>query len=241
MLAGRPEADDTLPMQIHLSKPGGQREGPYTLEQINRALAAGKFKSTEYWAWYEGLPEWIPLHSIAGVADGMPKAASSGDTEIGAFIAPAVSATRPVQPPTQAGPPQGQSAPTPPDSAPAQPEVASHMPFSALDQIFILSTAEGPAAAHAPMTTRMLEEVIGEDIESVRAIVPRDVIGQCKILEGMRGQASVPGDVWRAMAAFKPALLQKARAGDYRICVRTFELQGGELVSIFLFYNKQKL
>ena len=29
-------------MQIHLSKPGGQKEGPFTVDQINHDLAAGR-------------------------------------------------------------------------------------------------------------------------------------------------------------------------------------------------------
>ena len=54
-------------MNIHLSKPGGQREGPFTVEQINHALAARKYQDTDYWAWHEGLTEWVPLHSVPGV------------------------------------------------------------------------------------------------------------------------------------------------------------------------------
>ena len=54
-------------MNIHLSRPGGQREGPFTLEEINRDLAANKFRETDYWAWYEGLTEWVPLHQVPGI------------------------------------------------------------------------------------------------------------------------------------------------------------------------------
>src|SRR5262245_50958661 len=55
------------PMQIYLSKPAGQREGPFTVEQINQHLAAKKYKDTDYWAWYDGLSEWVPLHAVPGV------------------------------------------------------------------------------------------------------------------------------------------------------------------------------
>jgi hypothetical protein len=54
-------------MQIHLSKPGGQREGPFTIDQINRDLANRKYRDADYWAWYEGLDAWVPLHSVPGV------------------------------------------------------------------------------------------------------------------------------------------------------------------------------
>src|SRR5258707_13589723 len=55
-------------MQIHLSKPNGQREGPYTLDQINRDLASRKYSDTDYWAWYEGLDAWVPLHTVPGIS-----------------------------------------------------------------------------------------------------------------------------------------------------------------------------
>src|SRR5215468_4844797 len=61
------------PMQIYLSKPAGQREGPFTVQQINQDLAAKKYKDTDYWAWYDGLSEWVPLHAVPGVcAPGRP-------------------------------------------------------------------------------------------------------------------------------------------------------------------------
>ena len=41
--------------------------GPYTLEQINEYLAQGSLVATDY-AWHEGLPQWVPLNEIAGVA-----------------------------------------------------------------------------------------------------------------------------------------------------------------------------
>src|SRR5437660_3307761 len=62
-------------MQVHLSKPGGQREGPLTVEQINRDLAARKYNDSDYWAWYEGLESCVPLHAVPGI-----KAPSAGGT-----------------------------------------------------------------------------------------------------------------------------------------------------------------
>lgn len=53
---------------IYLAKPGAQKEGPYTLEQINRDLAAKKISETDFWAWHDGLPAWAPLYSIPGVS-----------------------------------------------------------------------------------------------------------------------------------------------------------------------------
>lgn len=54
-------------MQIYLAKPGGQKEGPFTLEEINRDIASRKYSYNDYWAWHEGLPQWMPLHSVPGI------------------------------------------------------------------------------------------------------------------------------------------------------------------------------
>src|SRR5881227_1286509 len=54
-------------MKIHLAKPGGEREGPFTIEEINAGLAQHRFRGTDYWAWYDGLQSWVPLHEIPGV------------------------------------------------------------------------------------------------------------------------------------------------------------------------------
>ena len=53
--------------QIYLAPPGGQRQGPFSIDQINADLATGKYKDDEFWAWHEGLNGWIPLHSVSGV------------------------------------------------------------------------------------------------------------------------------------------------------------------------------
>lgn len=47
----------------------GEELGPYTLEEINRTLSSGEFLTSDL-AWHEGLAEWVPLKSIAGVAAG---------------------------------------------------------------------------------------------------------------------------------------------------------------------------
>jgi hypothetical protein len=89
-------------MQIYLAKPGGQKEGPFTLDQINRDLAAKKYGGNDYWAWYEGLPSWMPLHSLPGVTGKAPP------------VVPAA-APGPVQP---SAPPKAVQAPPPKAAAP---------------------------------------------------------------------------------------------------------------------------
>jgi hypothetical protein len=229
-------------MEIHLSKPGGQREGPYTLEQINRDLELKKYRSTEYWAWHEGLPQWVPLHALPGVADRWqppPVPVADPVMDEGAHTTVVTAPEDLAEPGMEM--PDAPVVAAAPESKPEEAAAASGLPFSALEQIFILSTGQGQPASRSTVTVKMLEQIIGEDVETIRSIVPRDVIAECKVLEGMRGQGAIPGSVWRAMTAFKPDLLQQAREGSHRIIVRSFEIDTGDLVCLFLFYSKAKL
>lgn len=221
-----------LTMDIHLCKPGGKREGPFTLERINKDLAAGKYSGSDYWAWHQGLPEWVPLYSLPGVAEksGAPGAAEQEAPQ--AETAPAA-----IAPPPGSAESEGPGATQPAESE----KIPSGMAFPALERIFILTSGDGPVAAQSAATSAMLEKITGEASDTVRANVPRDVVGRCDILAGLKGQGSTPGAVWRKMAALRPELLQQAREGAYRICIRNFPIDNGDLVSVFLFYNKQKL
>lgn len=66
-------------MQIYVKR-NGQRLGPYSLEEVNRQLAAGSLNPSSQ-AWHEDAPGWKPLFSIAGVL--LPGAASSSPRPIG--------------------------------------------------------------------------------------------------------------------------------------------------------------
>jgi hypothetical protein len=142
-------------MQIHLCKPGGQQEGPYTLEQIKQDLAVKKYSDTDYWAWHEGLPEWVPLYLIPGLSvDDAAAAAQTAAPEpeeaeapvsaqaarpaaapaaVSTVPEPAASPGRPVEVSRIAAPP----APLPTDSGPEEPAPIVKLP----------TTAAGPAAA----------------------------------------------------------------------------------------------
>lgn len=52
-------------MMIRVAKKG-QASRTCTLEEINRLLASGELDLSDS-AWHEGLPKWMPLHSIRGV------------------------------------------------------------------------------------------------------------------------------------------------------------------------------
>ncbi|MEN3369748.1 MAG: hypothetical protein V7609_1891 [Verrucomicrobiota bacterium] len=60
-------------MQIHIARDGKQL-GPFTLEEVNRQLAAGTLSLSDN-AWYEGAAGWAPLSSVPGVTSA---AATSG-------------------------------------------------------------------------------------------------------------------------------------------------------------------
>ena len=275
-------------MQIHLCKPGGQQEGPYALEQIRRDLAANKYRDTDYWAWHEGLPEWVPLYLIPGVsADDTAAAPESARVEppVRAQAAPPAAPTPAVaampsragtpQPLAEAAPrtaaaaariaissgPQGTTpsarppladrsvattdpvpGPEPEEApAPAGAQVSSGMPVSALEQVFMFTTGDGPSAWQSPTVARMLKEIVGEDLSTLHAEVMRDVVAWCAVGELLKPDGSISEAVWRAMAVHRPMLIQQAREKLYRVCVRTFRIEADTTVALVLFYNKQKL
>jgi hypothetical protein len=216
-------------MDIHLAKPGGRREGPYTLEQINASLAEHKYRETDYWAWYEGLESWVPLHQIPGVIDA-PK--SLPETNVAEPLAAA-------QVDTQIIESQPSTAAVPQPSVPSG--LFSGMPAQALEQIFVFTNGEGPAAMRSAVSAQMLREILGAPLETIRDQAPRDVFGRCSIPTQLAEEGAVPASAWRAMSAIRPELTQQARDGAYRICVRTFDTETGQKVAAFLFYNKEKI
>ena len=284
-------------MQIHLSKPGGQREGPYTLEQIIQGLASKKYRDTDYWAWHEGLAEWVPLYALPGVpaaANSAPPAAAAPQPNeaatpakpdgaspdaaaamvsvvpprahpqpaptkaaaTAASVAPVVARPEPeaavplsepreASPETAAAAATGASGPTAAEPeeglTAASHQVSSGMAASALEQVFMFTSGDGPSAWQSPTVTRMLQAIIGEDPGALRQDVPRDVVARCAVSELLKPDGSNSEAVWRAMAIHRPAIVQQARERLYRICVRTFRIEADAVVALVLFYNKQKL
>lgn len=231
-------------IQIHLSKPGGQREGPYTLAQINCDLAAQKYQDTDYWAWQAGMAEWVPLYALPGVV------------ARGAAAAASVATPAPEEVTTPANPQDsstgGLAAEVPPNASEPAPEpdkglglippqVSSGLPFPALEHIFLFTTGEGLAASDSPAVGRMVEKIVGEGMSAVHQNTTRDVVANCNVGELLREDGSISDAVWRVMAAHRPALVEQARERAYRICVRTFRIEADTVVALVLFYNKDKL
>lgn len=232
-------------LKIRLSKPGGQPEGPFSLEQINRDLAVKRYTDTDYWAWYEGMTEWVPLHSVPGIisARRAPEPAMAG-----AEAEPAMGA-RAAQPfPQQpalavsAEPAAAATATAETEALPSLAEqLSSGLPFSALERIFIFTTGDGPTASRSPVTARMLEATTGETLDQIRREVPRDALTHCSFLEALRGGGTLPDAAWRAIAGLDLLLVQQAREGLYRICIRSYPIETNDFAALALFYNKAKL
>lgn len=79
-------------MQIHIAR-DGKPVGPFSLEEVNRQLAAGTVSLSDQ-AWYEGAAGWAPLSTVPGVSS--PSAATSPQ--------PAGSTTPAVTAPAAGGP-----------------------------------------------------------------------------------------------------------------------------------------
>jgi len=323
--------------KIYLAKPGAQKEGPFTLQQINHDLATRKITDTDFWAWHEGLPSWMPLYSVPGVLAkawvvaapaARPKeetpetriaavtrkvSSERADLEIALEPQRAEAATKPAATEararfaengyTPAANSEPASVPAPsarfkrespnfeaatdplaklePESSGAvsmavaepkpempqetlheaksetanpkpeleldskvfvTPSMSSGKPFAALEQIFVLTTGEGPSAFKSEVTAAMLAEAAGEQLEDIRAKIPVDVIGGATagVLETIRA-GSIPGSAWRALLKIKPTVAKQAQDGAYHLCIRTFPVESKELVALFLLYNKETL
>jgi Domain of unknown function (DUF4190)/GYF domain 2 len=75
-------------MQIHIARDGKQL-GPFSLEEINRQLAAGTLSLSDQ-AWYEGAAGWAALSTVPGVgAAASPGAAPISPATTPASVAPA--------------------------------------------------------------------------------------------------------------------------------------------------------
>ena len=72
-------------MQIHVAK-SGQQSGPYTLEQVQNMVRSGLLSAADL-GWHEGMAEWAPLHTIAGL--GVPPPTGAAATPMGAGGPPA--------------------------------------------------------------------------------------------------------------------------------------------------------
>jgi len=90
-------------MQIHIAR-DGQPVGPFSLEEVNRQLAAGTLRLADQ-AWYEGAAGWAPLSTVPGVSGSTSASPISAVTpNILSVVPPAggvVTAVTPPPPPTE--------------------------------------------------------------------------------------------------------------------------------------------
>lgn len=98
-------------MQIHIAR-DGKPIGPFSLEEVNRQLAAGTLTLSDQ-AWYEGAAGWAPLSTVPGVSS----SASPGSTPASP---PSTDATTPSVP-VATPPPTGPVTAIPPPPLPNEP------------------------------------------------------------------------------------------------------------------------
>ena len=83
-----------LSQSVHWVDQSGQQQGPETLEVVLSRQAAGQIPTTTL-IWWDGAPDWTPLHQVPGVslaAPAPPAAPSGGASDTGRGLAPAASA-----------------------------------------------------------------------------------------------------------------------------------------------------
>jgi GYF domain 2 len=115
-------------MQIYLAKPGGNRVGPFTLDQIKQDLAARKYRDTDFWAWHEGMTEWMPLYALPEMSKTPAPATPSAPVTPAAPVKPAVTEA-PAARTVDAGPtPQAKAAEPAAPSKPSAPAEQSERP-----------------------------------------------------------------------------------------------------------------
>ena len=164
-------------MEIHLSKPGGQREGPFTLEQIKRDLAANRYRDTDYWAWHPGLTEWVPLYRLPGISTdtasgpALAKAPPPGGVSVAGRAdaaspgtAPAVTSAAPV--PARPQPLPREAAVPPASAAPLERTLASPVP----------STPQPATPSPSPLSEP--EEASGDARQGVSSGMPAVALEQ---------------------------------------------------------------
>lgn len=92
-------------MQIYLAV-SGQRQGPYSLEEVNRAIDTEQVPLEGTQAWWEGCSEWRSLASVPGIITRGREGSASPSASPGApSIPPFGPAAPPVSPATPLVPP----------------------------------------------------------------------------------------------------------------------------------------
>lgn len=71
-------------MRIMLAR-DGQKYGPFTIDQVNTMLAAGKAALDDL-AWVENTPEWVALATVPGILRTPPPAAAAEPPPMGEQI-----------------------------------------------------------------------------------------------------------------------------------------------------------
>jgi hypothetical protein len=240
-------------MQIYLAQPGGQKQGPYTLDQVRQDLANGKYRDSDFWAYHEGLPNWIPLHSLPGVHQ--PAAVVKATEAAAARTETATAAaSNKIQSPAAQTPAVASSSSTSNDPASrtaldaasesdeetVAPE-SSVPPYHALEQLFVFTSGEPRPAFESKVLMNTLQELTGQPARTIQHEVASHVIGRTDIGALAHRDQAIPAKAWRAVTAIDPAVAGEAKEGAFEVCLRTCQLENRDVVALLLFYNKNKL
>jgi len=228
-------------MQVYLAKPGGQKQGPFTLEQLKKDLAAHKYDDGDFWAWHDGLPEWKPLYEIPGISI-RPGSTASASSSINPGSHP-----EPVLIDSASGKTLSTTASEPGISTPAlevspasdaDSRIASGRPVTALAHIFVLTTGDNPEVFASPSIGAMLEQTVGCAVAEVRKSVPVDIIIKAKTsaMQSLCG-GSVPDSVWRTLSGIAAPISSQAQDGMLHLCLRTFPSESQDVVALLAFYR----
>jgi hypothetical protein len=131
-------------------------------------------------------------------------------------------------------------------AAPAQqssPEtsVPPALPFAALNHLFVFTSGAKQSVWESPIADQKFKQWVGQDLDTVRQGVPRDVVFNCDPVGLLGSNGNLSDAVWRLISARRPALVEKQRQGGCCLSVRTFRIESGSVVALALFYDAEKL
>jgi hypothetical protein len=122
---------------------------------------------------------------------------------------------------------------------PSNPRLASNMPLSSMKRIFIFTSGDGKTVMNCPVASGTLADTAGAPINRFFGSVPCDIIAKSKVGEQVKQTASFPESAWKAMDNIDFAASSRARMGEYKTVIRTFENPNtGESGVLVLLYQK---
>ena len=150
-------------VEIHVNRSGTQF-GPYLFKELKDYLKAGNLRFSDM-VWFEGLPEWVQLSSIPGVADGIDSLGSAAPPPPKPPPAPAAPAAPAAPPPVQQATPA--SAPPPEPVSGQSAESASQPHSTASSTLHALPVPEQQNGRHGCLTAYLIFGLVANSLSLV--------------------------------------------------------------------------